>query len=184
VAAEACRTAPHPGQKGALGYTAAARGCRRGARGLSAPWPPPLQRKPPYLYTDQEVARLIQAAGQLPSPRGLRAATYSTVFGLLAATGMRPPARTSMSERSRRCARPLDERSWLTQHGPAELLLEQLGADCWQDAEDAVGVEEAGGDQGVVDVRVSIGTWNRRLWTSGWKGAAQHFRDNEPVRAV
>lgn len=47
------------------------------------------QRKPPYLYTDQEVERLIQAAGQLPSPRGLRAATYSTVFGLLAATGMR-----------------------------------------------------------------------------------------------
>jgi integrase len=47
------------------------------------------QRKPPYLYTDQEVDRLIQAAGQLPSPRGLRAATCSTVFGLLAATGMR-----------------------------------------------------------------------------------------------
>jgi integrase len=47
------------------------------------------QRKPPYLYTDQEVARLIQAARQLPSPRGLRAATCSTVFGLLAATGMR-----------------------------------------------------------------------------------------------
>lgn len=47
------------------------------------------QRKTPYLYTDQEVERLIQAAGQLPSPRGLRAATYSTVLGLLAATGMR-----------------------------------------------------------------------------------------------
>jgi integrase len=47
------------------------------------------QRKPPYLYTDQEVARLVQAAGQLPSPQGLRAATYSTVFGLLATTGMR-----------------------------------------------------------------------------------------------
>jgi len=47
------------------------------------------QRKPPYLYTDQEVVRLLQAAEQLPSPQGLRAATYRTVFGLLAATGMR-----------------------------------------------------------------------------------------------
>lgn len=46
-------------------------------------------RKPPYLYSDEEIARLIRAAGQLPAPRGLRAATYSTVFGLLAATGMR-----------------------------------------------------------------------------------------------
>jgi hypothetical protein len=89
-----------------------------------------------------------------------------------------------MSERSPGFARPLDERSWLTQHGPAELLLEQLGADGWQDSEDAAGVEEAGSDQGVVDVRVSSGTRNRRLWTSGWKGAAQHFRDNEPLRAV
>jgi len=47
------------------------------------------QRKSPYLYTDQEVAQLIKTAGQLPSPRGLRATSYSTVFGLLAATGMR-----------------------------------------------------------------------------------------------
>jgi len=46
-------------------------------------------RKPPYLYKDEEIVRLIQAAGQLPSPRGLRAATYATVFGLLAVTGMR-----------------------------------------------------------------------------------------------
>lgn len=46
-------------------------------------------RKSPYLYSDQEVARLIQTAGQLPSPKGLRAATYLTVFGLIAATGMR-----------------------------------------------------------------------------------------------
>lgn len=47
------------------------------------------QRKAPYLYSDEEISRLLQAAQQLPSPTGLRAATYDTVLGLLAATGMR-----------------------------------------------------------------------------------------------
>ncbi len=46
-------------------------------------------RKPPYPYSDEEVAQLIQAAEQLPSPRGLRAITYTTLFTLLAVTGMR-----------------------------------------------------------------------------------------------
>ncbi len=46
-------------------------------------------RKPPYLYRDEEIVRLIQAAEQLPSPKGLRAATYATLFGLLVVTGMR-----------------------------------------------------------------------------------------------
>jgi integrase/recombinase XerD len=46
-------------------------------------------RKSPYFYNDREVARLIEAAQKIPSPKGMRAATYSTLFGLLAATGMR-----------------------------------------------------------------------------------------------
>ena len=46
-------------------------------------------RKSPYLYTDGEVAQLIHAAQEMPSPKGLRAASYSTLFGLLAVTGMR-----------------------------------------------------------------------------------------------
>lgn len=46
-------------------------------------------RKTPYLYRDEEVLQLLQAAQQIPSPKGLRAATYSTLFGLLAVTGMR-----------------------------------------------------------------------------------------------
>jgi integrase len=46
-------------------------------------------RKPPYLYNDREVRRLIQAARQLPSPDDLRAASHATLFGLLAVTGMR-----------------------------------------------------------------------------------------------
>jgi integrase len=47
------------------------------------------RRKSPYFYSDREVAQLIEAAQKIPSPKGLRAATYSTLFGLLAVTGMR-----------------------------------------------------------------------------------------------
>ncbi|MBE7559488.1 tyrosine-type recombinase/integrase [bacterium] len=46
-------------------------------------------RKRPYIYSDEEVSQLMQAARELPSRTGLRAATYSTLFGLLAVTGMR-----------------------------------------------------------------------------------------------
>ena len=46
-------------------------------------------RKSPYLYNDREVTQLVQAAQKLPSPKGLRGDTYSTLFGLLAVTGMR-----------------------------------------------------------------------------------------------
>jgi len=47
------------------------------------------RRKPPYLYSDVEILRLIGAAERLPSRTGLRAATYSTLLGLMAVTGMR-----------------------------------------------------------------------------------------------
>jgi integrase/recombinase XerD len=46
-------------------------------------------RKSPYIYRDEEVVRLIEKAKGLPSPKGLRGATFSTLFGLLAATGLR-----------------------------------------------------------------------------------------------
>lgn len=46
-------------------------------------------RKPPYFYSDQEVASLVRAAWGIPSPKGLKAATYATLFGLIAVTGMR-----------------------------------------------------------------------------------------------
>jgi integrase/recombinase XerD len=45
------------------------------------------QRAVPYLYTDAEIAAVMAAADDLRSP--LRAATYTTLVGLLAATGMR-----------------------------------------------------------------------------------------------
>lgn len=45
------------------------------------------RRAQPYLYTDAEVGALMRLAGSLPSP--LRGATYQTLIGLLAVTGMR-----------------------------------------------------------------------------------------------
>jgi site-specific recombinase XerD len=47
------------------------------------------RRRPPYLYSDDEIERIVRQARRLPSPLGLRAHTYATLFGLLAATGLR-----------------------------------------------------------------------------------------------
>lgn len=47
------------------------------------------RRTAPYLYTDQEIDQLLEAAARLPSAKGLRALTYVTLFGLLAVSGMR-----------------------------------------------------------------------------------------------
>jgi integrase/recombinase XerD len=46
-------------------------------------------RKPPRLFTEQDVVRLIQSATALPSAKKLRGRTYATLFGLLAVTGLR-----------------------------------------------------------------------------------------------
>lgn len=47
------------------------------------------RRKTPYVYSDSEIAQLIEAAKHLRSPLGMRSVTFSTLFGLLAVTGMR-----------------------------------------------------------------------------------------------
>jgi integrase len=47
------------------------------------------RRRSPYIYRQEEIDRLLQAAAQLPSRTGMRAVTYSVFFGLLAVTGMR-----------------------------------------------------------------------------------------------
>jgi len=47
------------------------------------------RRRPPYLYTDEQIEGLVRQAACLPSPAGLRGQTYATLFGLLAATGLR-----------------------------------------------------------------------------------------------
>lgn len=46
-------------------------------------------RRTPYPFTDQEVARLLREADNLGPTGSLRPHTYRTIFGLLAATGLR-----------------------------------------------------------------------------------------------
>jgi integrase/recombinase XerD len=46
-------------------------------------------RKPPYIYSDEEIENLVRTARDLPSLMGMRGLTYATLFGLLAVTGMR-----------------------------------------------------------------------------------------------
>ncbi len=48
------------------------------------------RRSQPYIYRDEEIARLMHAADTLRSPRGIKAPTLATLVGLLAATGLRP----------------------------------------------------------------------------------------------
>ena len=50
-------------------------------------FPAKRHRPTPYLWSQTDIARLLEAARTLPSP--LRAAGMETLFGLLAATGMR-----------------------------------------------------------------------------------------------
>lgn len=46
-------------------------------------------RQHPYIYSEAEIAAIIAAAKDLPSIYGLRGLTCSTLFGLIAATGLR-----------------------------------------------------------------------------------------------
>lgn len=73
---------------------------RRFARFLSASdprteVPPPgllpyrYTRKPPYINQDAEIRGLLHAAGRISSATGLRAASHSTLIGLLAVSGLR-----------------------------------------------------------------------------------------------
>jgi len=47
------------------------------------------RRPDPYLYSDEQIKSLIDAARRLPSLTGLRPHTFSTLFGLYAAAGLR-----------------------------------------------------------------------------------------------
>ncbi len=47
------------------------------------------QRPIPYLFSDEDIQRLVSQAQQLGPPNTLRPHTYSTLFALLAVTGMR-----------------------------------------------------------------------------------------------
>jgi len=47
------------------------------------------RRKTPHIYGDEEIEKLLRRTQRLPSCKGLRARTFTTLFGLLVATGMR-----------------------------------------------------------------------------------------------
>jgi integrase len=47
------------------------------------------RRRKPYIYSPEEIARLLAGAAKLGPAASLKASTYETLFGLLAATGMR-----------------------------------------------------------------------------------------------
>ena len=52
---------------------------------------PKNNRRPvPYIYSDEEITTIVTEAVNLPSVNGLRGPTCSTLFGLLAVTGLRP----------------------------------------------------------------------------------------------
>ena len=48
-----------------------------------------IQRSRPHIYTDAEIGAIMVAATELPSIYGLRGLTCSTLFGLIAVTGLR-----------------------------------------------------------------------------------------------
>jgi integrase len=47
------------------------------------------RRARPYIYSEREIVRIIEEATRLPSPNGIRALTFATLFGLIAVTGLR-----------------------------------------------------------------------------------------------
>jgi integrase len=47
------------------------------------------RRSHPYIYTENEIHRIVAAAAELPSINGIRPLTCSTLFGLIAVTGLR-----------------------------------------------------------------------------------------------
>ena len=46
-------------------------------------------RSRPYIYKKEEIRCIVETAAMLPSMNGIRALTYSTLFGLIAVTGLR-----------------------------------------------------------------------------------------------
>lgn len=57
------------------------------------------QRKPPYIYSNEEIEKLVGAARKLRSSKGFRGPTYATLFGLIAVTGMRISEVVSLDRR-------------------------------------------------------------------------------------
>jgi len=56
------------------------------------------KRRAPYIYSDAEIRRLLSAAHRMRSRAGLRAATYTTLIGLLVVTGLRISEAVALDE--------------------------------------------------------------------------------------
>jgi integrase/recombinase XerD len=57
------------------------------------------RRKQPYIYSEDEIRRIIKSAGNLPSKNGLRAITYPAFIGLVSVTGLRISEAISLNDR-------------------------------------------------------------------------------------
>ncbi|MCZ2248060.1 MAG: tyrosine-type recombinase/integrase [Bacteroidia bacterium] len=49
----------------------------------------PVVRQRPFIFTQQQIAALVQEAAKLKCKRGLRSSTFSTMFGLVGVSGLR-----------------------------------------------------------------------------------------------
>lgn len=59
---------------------------------------PASNRRPrPYIYSEEEIRRIVAGAADLPSTNGLRGLTYAGLFGLIAVTGLRVSEAISLS---------------------------------------------------------------------------------------
>jgi integrase/recombinase XerD len=56
------------------------------------------RRPQPYIYSNKEICRIVEAAAELPSTNGIRALTFSTLFGLIAVTGLRVSEAISLDD--------------------------------------------------------------------------------------
>ena len=56
------------------------------------------RRPHPYIYREDEIQRIVQAAAALPSVNGIRGLTCSTLFGLIAVTGLRVSEALALNE--------------------------------------------------------------------------------------
>jgi integrase/recombinase XerD len=51
--------------------------------------PSRVRRPHPYIYSEDDIRRIVEGAAELPSINGIRPLTCSTLFGLIAVTGLR-----------------------------------------------------------------------------------------------
>jgi integrase/recombinase XerD len=47
------------------------------------------RRQRPFIYSQDQIRRIVEAAAELPSQNGIRSLTYPILFGLIAVTGLR-----------------------------------------------------------------------------------------------